>query len=113
VNKTNLFLKWYDNLKDKKLQLLITRKIERIKNEGYFGKTYPIAGVKNISEIKFETGAGYRIYFNIYANGNEVWFLTGGDKSAQKRDIEMAKLLLEELQKEREKENGKDYDYER
>ncbi|MDR2099760.1 MAG: hypothetical protein LBP40_02885 [Campylobacteraceae bacterium] len=58
INKTNLFLKWYNNLKDKKLQLTITRGIERIKIDGYFGKTYPIKGLNDISEIKIEMGAG-------------------------------------------------------
>ncbi|MDR2635281.1 MAG: hypothetical protein LBC08_00475 [Campylobacteraceae bacterium] len=44
INKTNLFLKWYNGLKDKKLQLTIMRRIERMEADEYLGKTYPIAG---------------------------------------------------------------------
>jgi putative addiction module killer protein len=106
IQRTDLFQRWFGKLKDRKLKASIRLRIERIENDGYFGKTYPIAGVKNISEIKFEIGAGYRIYFNIYIYGNEIWFLTGGDKSTQKKDIEVAQELLAELQKQRkEKDN--------
>jgi putative addiction module killer protein len=52
-------------------------------------------------------GSGYRIYFNLYVQGNKVWLLCGGDKSTQSKDIEIAKELLQEIKKQREgKENG-------
>jgi putative component of toxin-antitoxin plasmid stabilization module len=39
VQKTNLFQKWFDNLKDEKLRASIRLKIERVKQDGYLGKT--------------------------------------------------------------------------
>jgi putative addiction module killer protein len=104
IKKAKQFQKWFDDLKDKKLQLTIARRIERIEKDEYFGKTYPIAN--GLSEIKIEMGAGYRVYFNFYVQDNKVWFLCGGDKSTQSRDIEAAKELLQEIQKQREEKNG-------
>jgi putative addiction module killer protein len=111
IQRTDIFIKWFEKLKNKQVAIAIVARIRMIEDRDYLGKTYPITN--GISEMKFEMGAGYRIYFNIYTDGNEVWFLTGGDKSTQNRDIEIAKLLLKELQKERKKDNGKNYDYER
>jgi putative addiction module killer protein len=106
IRKTSLFEKWFDGLKDKMLRAAIKQKIKRIEEDGYLGRTKPIIGYKNISEIKFEMGAGYRIYFNIYIDGKEIWFLTGGDKSTQSKDIAVAQELLIEIQKQRkEKDN--------
>jgi putative addiction module killer protein len=109
--RTKVFQKWFDGLKDKQLRAIIKSKIRRIEQDGYLGKTKAITGYKNISEIKIDIGKGYRIYFNIYVKNNEVWLLNGGDKSTQKRDIETAMALLEQIEIERKKDNGKDYDY--
>ncbi|MDR3346124.1 MAG: type II toxin-antitoxin system RelE/ParE family toxin [Campylobacteraceae bacterium] len=102
VQKTDLFQRWFDRLKDEMLKASIRLRTERIELDGYFGKIYPIKGAKNISEIKIEMGAGYRVYFNLYIEGSEVWLLSGGDKSTQEKDINNAKELLKEIQKERE-----------
>jgi putative addiction module killer protein len=102
VSQTDLFKKWLNNIKDNKLKLIIEQKIVRIEEDGYLGKTYPIVGVKGISEIKIERGAGYRVYFNLYIKDDEVWLLSGGDKSTQTKDIEVAKRLLQEISEEKE-----------
>ncbi|MDR3346777.1 MAG: type II toxin-antitoxin system RelE/ParE family toxin [Campylobacteraceae bacterium] len=101
VIKTDLFQKWFDDLKNKMLRTIIKDKTDRIAVDGYLGKTKPIVGAKGISEIKIEMGAGYRIYFNVYIENDEVWLLSGGDKSTQSKDIEAAKELLQTIQEGR------------
>jgi putative addiction module killer protein len=104
VKQTDIFKKWFSSLKnDKSLQTIITDKMQRIETDGYLGKTKPIVGYRNISEIRIDIGKGYRIYFNVYIQGNEVWFLSGGDKSTQNNDIKVAQRLLEVIQQERGK----------
>ncbi|MDR3345761.1 MAG: type II toxin-antitoxin system RelE/ParE family toxin [Campylobacteraceae bacterium] len=100
TEKTKPFQKWFDSIKDKILKVAVRQKIERIEKDGYLGKTSPIGD--GISEIKFKMGAGYRIYFNLYIEGSEVWLLSGGDKSTQQKDIDAAKELLKEIQEKRE-----------
>jgi putative addiction module killer protein len=101
IRRTIIFKKWLESLKDENALVAIDRRLERIKIDGYIGKTKPVVGVKNISEIKIETGKGYRIYFNLYIKDDEVWLLSGGDKSTQTKDIEVAKRLLQEILEER------------
>lgn len=51
---------------------------------------------KQISELSFFLGAGYRIYYTI--KGDEIiLLLNGGDKSSQAKDIKQAKDILKEL----------------
>ncbi|MDR1007493.1 MAG: type II toxin-antitoxin system RelE/ParE family toxin [Campylobacteraceae bacterium] len=90
-----------ENFRDRAAQAVIQDKIERIKQDGYAGKIEAIKGVKNISEMRFHIGAGYRVYLNVYVQDNEIWLLNGGDKSTQNRDIKVAQKLLEEIQNER------------
>lgn len=48
-----------------------------------------------ISEMRIHTGKGYRIYF--MQDGEHVYiFLAGGDKSSQRKDIEVAVALAKE-----------------
>jgi len=102
VQRTDLFLKWIIGLKDNGAKRTIDQKIRRIEQDGYIGRTEPIKGYKNISEIRFHAGAGYRIYINVYIQDNEIWLLNGGNKSTQEKDIEAAQELLQEIQEKRE-----------
>jgi putative addiction module killer protein len=99
IERTNLFIKWHNKIKDKNLIIAIERKIDQIETDGFLGKTSPVGD--GVSEMKFQMGAGYRIYFNLYIKGNEVWLLSGGDKSTQQQDIDAAKELLKEIQQRR------------
>ncbi|MBJ7450221.1 MAG: type II toxin-antitoxin system RelE/ParE family toxin [Parachlamydiales bacterium] len=51
--------------------------------------------VDNIFELKIGQYGGLRVYFT-YNTLNEIIFLTGGDKSTQKRDIETAKAYAKQ-----------------
>lgn len=96
VLETLQFIKWFERLKDIKSKVLITKRIERLKS-GNFGDCKNID--KDISELRFFIGAGYRIYYTI--KGDEIIILiNGGDKSSQNKDIQKAKTILKDLEDE-------------
>ena len=51
---------------------------------------------RGVSEMKIDTGPGYRVYFTERA-GELIVLLAGGDKSSQQRDIRVAIELAENL----------------
>lgn len=90
------FLEWFSAIKDPVTKTRIKRRLERMK-EGLYGDYKGIGG--RLYELRLDFGAGYRIYFT--EHGNEiVLLLSGGDKSTQNKDIEIAKSYLEELKRE-------------
>jgi putative addiction module killer protein len=51
---------------------------------------------EGISEMRIDTGPGYRLYFA--KTGTKVYLLlAGGDKSTQEKDIARAKLIAREF----------------
>ena len=50
-----------------------------------------------LSELRIDYAAGYRVYFTV-RGGKVIVLLIGGDKSSQRRDIEKARTLLEQLE---------------
>ncbi|MDR1826480.1 MAG: type II toxin-antitoxin system RelE/ParE family toxin [Rickettsiales bacterium] len=88
------FKEWMSEQSDEIVRIVVER-IERVK-DGNFGDAKPIAGAKGIFELRVRFGPGYRIYYS--RRGREiVILLCGGIKSGQRRDIEKAKKLNEEV----------------
>jgi len=101
IKQTNIFSKWLLKLKDIKAKVSILRRIDRMKL-GNFGDYKVIDN--NVSELRIQTGPGYRVYYT--KKEQEVLILLlAGDKSTQKSDIEKAKEILKELDNERESEH--------
>ncbi|MEA3498874.1 MAG: type II toxin-antitoxin system RelE/ParE family toxin [Campylobacterota bacterium] len=92
IKETDLFSKRLFKLKDIKAKVSIIRRIDRMR-KGNFGD---YKGLKdNVSELKINTGAGYRVYYT-KQNSEIIILLIGGDKSTQEDDIKKAKLIAKE-----------------
>jgi putative addiction module killer protein len=82
------FEEWLEEL-DKPIRAIIRSRLARIML-GNFGDCHSIQGAPGISEIRFDVGAGYRIYYGKQGN-TIIILLIGGSKRTQTRDIEKAK----------------------
>lgn len=95
IKQTEAFQKWESKLKDRVAKAAIAARIFRLAN-GLPGDVTPVG--HGVSELRIHYGPGYRVYFQ--QRGNElILLLCGGDKSSQKRDIELAKRLASEWKK--------------
>jgi putative addiction module killer protein len=91
IRQTETFRKWRMRLKDQRARGLIASRLDRLAF-GHAGDVAPVGG--GISELRIHYGPGYRIYFQ--RRGERILvLLVGGDKSTQRKDIEMAKRLAE------------------
>ena len=93
IKQTDVFSKWLLKLKDIKGKVSIIRRIDRMR-KGNFGDHKGLGD--EVSELRFTSGAGYRVYYTI-RNGEVILLLVAGDKSTQKVDIQKAKNLAKEL----------------
>lgn len=92
---TEIFDLWFDNLRDNRVKRRIQMRIDRAE-EGHFGDCKPVGS--HVSEMRIDTGSGYRLYFVQRGEGLElVVLLAGGDKSTQSKDIKIALQLAQEL----------------
>jgi putative addiction module killer protein len=92
IRRTETFKKYMKNLKDTVGKARIDRRIDRLR-KGNPGDCSPIG--EGLSEMRINSGPGYRVYFN--DSGAEIIvLLCAGDKSTQQSDIEEAKKLAEE-----------------
>ena len=96
VKYTPYFEKWYKNLSDYKAKASILRRIDKIKNDNYFGDYKSVTNATDIYELRIFISGGIRIYFTFKCD-TLIILLCGGDKSTQARDIEKAKEILKEL----------------
>lgn len=78
---------------DKSTRVKIIKRLERIYDDN-FGDYKQISS--DLYELRFFFGKGYRIYYTIQED-IVVILLYGGDKSNQKKDIEIAKNYLKTI----------------
>ena len=90
-NRKSPLTEWLNSL-DGSFRKRINQRILRIE-EGNFGDHKKLS--EDISELRFDFGKGYRIYYT-EINGVVVLLINGGDKSDQSKDIEKAQKLLDE-----------------
>ena len=92
--RTHEFDAWLKGLKDVQARLRIISRIMSAQ-EGNFGDCEPVG--EGISEMRIFVGPGYRVYYT--RRGEVVYLLLcGGNKSSQKRDIKLAKSILDEIE---------------
>ena len=95
VYKTDVFIEWIEALRDKRGAALIARRLRALELEGHFGDSKQVA--KGVIEMRIHFGPGYRVYLT--QRGKQVVvLLCGGDKRSQKRDIERAVELAENVE---------------
>jgi putative addiction module killer protein len=86
VQRTDVFMKWLDCLRDDKAVARISNCIDRL-TLGNPGEVKSVG--EGVSEMKIDYGPGYRLYFT--KRGKViVLLLCGGTKGTQERDIERA-----------------------
>ena len=90
-NRKAPVIEWLNSL-DGSFRRRINQRILRLE-EGNFGDCKKLS--EDISELRFDFGKGYRIYYT-EINGVIVLLINGGDKSEQSKDIEKAQKLLDE-----------------
>ena len=96
VNKTAIFMKWFQKLNNPMAIATIQNRIDRLKL-GNFGDHKSVGD--GVYELRITVGAGYRIYYA--KQGKNIYLLiNGGDKSSQSSDIEKAKIIWQMLRKE-------------
>jgi putative addiction module killer protein len=96
LRKTEGFATWLDSLRDVRGRARIQARIERLAM-GNGGDVKPVG--RGVSEMRIDTGPGYRVYF--MKKGREVIvLLAGGDKSTQDADIKLALRLAETLKEQ-------------
>lgn len=89
IQQSDEFRAWLKGLKDQTAKARILVRIKRLA-QGNMGDAKHFDG---ISELRIDTGPGYRVY--VGKRGNTVYLLLcGGDKSSQQKDIEKAKKML-------------------
>ena len=96
IEKTFEFDKWLKNLKDVKAKARILFRIQKIENDDHFGDCKSIGG--GIRELRIDFAKGYRVYFG-EKDGKIIILLVGGDKSSQRKDIQKAKEIWNNLKK--------------
>lgn len=93
IYKTDIFDHWLKQLRDIQARSYITKRLLRIQT-GNLGDWKSIGN--GVSEIRIDVGAGYRLYFT-RRGLDTIFLLCAGDKSSQRRDIEMAKSIAEHI----------------
>lgn len=92
--ETDAFHGWLGSLKDRRGAARIVDRLKRVAN-GNFGDVKPARS--GVSEMRIDTGPGYRVYY--FQRGKElVVLLCGGDKKSQRADIAEAVRMKEKIE---------------
>ena len=89
LNNKTPYLDWYESL-DKSLKLIVDKWLSKVER-GLYGENKRLS--EDLYELKFLNGL--RIYYTEIDN-TIVLLFTGGNKSKQSKDIDIAKKYLEE-----------------
>ncbi|GGA17025.1 type II toxin-antitoxin system RelE/ParE family toxin [Dyella nitratireducens] len=92
IRTSALFNSWFESL-----DLVARGRIQsrlRKASFGNFGDCKPVGG--GVSEMREHFGPGYRMYYK-QVEGAVIFFLAGGDKATQTKDIAQAVRLAKEL----------------
>jgi putative addiction module killer protein len=89
VQTTELFDQWLSDLTNRAARARITSRIDRLS----WGNAGDVRAVgEGVSEMRIDTGPGYRVYYK-HTGRTIIVILCGGDKSSQDKDIKKAKRI--------------------
>lgn len=95
VIRSSKYDEWFAQMRDPRAAARIRMRVRRLAG----GNPGDAKGVgEGVSEMRIDYGPGYRVYFMRHGN-DIVVLLVGGDKSTQRRDIELAKRIADEFRK--------------
>jgi len=92
IRQTAEYANWFMDLRDERARARIDARIYRL-SLGHAGDAKSLG--QDVSELRINTGPGYRIYFT-RRRGVIVVLLCAGDRNSQSRDIKKAKALAEQ-----------------
>jgi putative addiction module killer protein len=99
INRTDEFNDWLHGLRDQAGRGRILMRLRRAEDTGNFGDCKLLS--EGVSEMRIDTGPGYRVYF--VRQGDVIYLLlSGGDKSTQDKDIQRAINMWSAIQKEQQ-----------
>ncbi len=93
IEATEIYRDWIDGLRDLAGRARIQARVERLAS-GNPGQHRALIG--GVSELKIDSGPGYRVYY-IKRGDVLIVLLAGGDKSTQEKDIKAALALAKNL----------------
>jgi putative addiction module killer protein len=93
IRETAVFSVWLARLDDATAKARIAARLRRLAL-GNPGDVEPIG--EGLSELRIHYGPGYRVYF-VRRGETLIVLLCGGNKRTQRRDIETARMLAQEL----------------
>jgi putative addiction module killer protein len=93
VRQTDRFSAWLHRLKDARAKARIAARVQHLKS-GNLGDCKSLG--RGLMEMRVDVGPGYRVYF-VRRGTESAVLLFGGDKRTQRRDIERAYEMMEEL----------------
>ena len=96
IRRSSVYKKWIKDLRDPQARARILARVDRLA-DGNPGDVKPIG--EGCSEMRIDYGPGYRVYYK--DSGREIIImLCGGDKDTQDKDIERAKEIARDYEKE-------------
>ena len=95
ANGKRPFAEWLYSLSDRNAAARVQIRLERLRL-GNFGDARSLG--KGLSELRIDTGPGYRVYFAVEGK-SVVLLLCGGDKATQQKDIRRAREYLTDYQR--------------
>jgi putative addiction module killer protein len=96
LRQTETSAEWLGDLRNAKAKARILARLESARL-GNLGDTRTLGG--GVHEMRVHVGPGYRVYFAL-RHGTVLLLLCGGAKSRQTRDIEPARAILAQLDRE-------------
>ena len=94
IKLTDEFNRWLNGLKDSTTRLRLARRLEKA-SRGLLGDVKSVG--EGVYEMREHFGSGWRMYY-VQHGTTLVIMISGGNKTTQSKDIEIAKKWATELE---------------